>query len=153
MILYQENINYGQVYAELYIVLNKINQAQRKLIPQTLMDNLLQYMDKNYKFIWDNSKDLLEQNWKTQTKALLVEIYEKYLSPIEEKEFWKKYDTICVNMIDKKQYSLNGNTFMNMFNYDKKEIDKSETTLIKYDNVKWYIKILKFCKRLFKKYN
>ena len=31
----------------------------------------------------------------TETKALHVEIYERYLAPPEEKQMWEKYDKYC----------------------------------------------------------
>lgn len=38
-----------------------------------------------------------------ETKALIVEIYEKYLCLENEKEFWKEYDKICINKIEEQK--------------------------------------------------
>ena len=33
----------------------------------------------------------------------LKDLYERYLAPTKEKEFWNKYDKICFDMIEEKQ--------------------------------------------------
>lgn len=40
-----------------------------------------------------------------ETKALIVEMYERYLCPPEEKEYWKKYDEECLLLIEEKKLS------------------------------------------------
>ncbi len=65
-------------------------------------------MDKEYFFIFDDSKEILKQNFKVETKALLIKLYERYLAPTEKKEFWNRYDSLCLNKIEeekKKQFS------------------------------------------------
>ena len=37
-----------------------------------------------------------------ETKALLVQLYEKYLSKPEEKEFWNKYNIECMKINEDK---------------------------------------------------
>ena len=39
----------------------------------------------------------------TETKALLVQLYIKYLAPENEKELWEKYNQICLNEVEKKR--------------------------------------------------
>ena len=46
-------------------------------------------------FVFDTKKGIFEQDLMTETKALHVEIYERYLAPPEEKQMWEKYDKYC----------------------------------------------------------
>lgn len=95
-----ERIEYKKAYVELNEIIKKMSLEERAKIPEIFMKNLNNEMDKDYKYIIDNEKSILEQNFKTETKALLVELYERYLAPNEETEFWKKYDKICLNIIE-----------------------------------------------------
>ena len=63
-------------------------------------------MDKDYKFVIDNKKNIFEQNFKVETKALLVELYERYLAPSEEKDLWERYDRMCLNEIEENKRKM-----------------------------------------------
>ena len=112
-------------------------------------------MDKEYKFILNKDNDLLNQNYRIETKALFVELYEKYLAPKEDGEFWNKYDKICNNMIEEeKRIKYNSD---NIFKNNKKKIILNSTKqeqkldLIETNNIKWYKKVWKFITRFFSK--
>ena len=91
----------------------------------------------------------------TETKALIVELYEKYLAPEEELVLWKKYNYLCNNAIeDEKNKAHNPDVFKKKKEPLKEEcIKKEENALIEVDNKKesFIKKIIKRIKRKFKK--
>ena len=97
-----EKIEYQKAYVELYEIIKALPEEEQEKIPKTLLKNLKDNMSKEYKFEIDTERDILNQNYKIETKALFVELYERYLAPKEEKNFWDKYDKICNNMIEEK---------------------------------------------------
>lgn len=94
---------YRKAYVELNEIIKRMTKQEKEKIPELVIKNLEKEMDKKYKYIYDESKGLQEQDLKIETKALLVEIYEKYLASEEEKELWEKYDKICLNKIEEKK--------------------------------------------------
>ena len=107
-------------------------------------------MDKEYKFILDKDCDILNQNYRIETKALFIELYEKYLAPKEDWDFWNKYNKICDNMIEKEKrikYDTK-NIFKNRKLERKGSISNSNLPIeIKDENI--FIKILNFIKKIF----
>ena len=87
-------------------------------------------MDQEYKFTLDKEKDILNQQYRIETKALFLELYEKYLAPKEERELWNKYDKICNNMIeDEKRIKYDTEKI-----FKNKKIKKEETIIDRNEN-------------------
>ena len=74
-----------------------VSVSWKNKIPKNVLENLKNDKDNNYYFKFDKNKGLFEQNYMTETKALIVELYEKYLAPEEELVLWKKYNYLCNN--------------------------------------------------------
>ena len=103
-------------------------------------------MSKEYKFEIDTERDILNQNYKIETKALFVELYERYLAPKEEKNFWDKYDKICNNMIEEKKLKLYDTE--NIFKNKKQDKEKNILPIeIKKENI--IKRFLKFMRDIF----
>lgn len=98
-----KNAKYKRAYTELNEIIKELSKAELEKIPSELIRNIETNIDKEYKWEYDKSKALLDQNLMPETKALIVEIYEKYLCPENEKEFWKEYDKICINKIEEQK--------------------------------------------------
>lgn len=98
-----KNARYKKAYTELNEIIKKLSKAELEKIPNELIRNTETNMDKEYKWEYDKSKTLLDQDLMPETKALIVEIYERYLCPNDEKEFWKEYDKICINKIEEQK--------------------------------------------------
>ena len=131
-----EKIEYQKAYVELYEIIKALPEEEQEKIPKILLKNLKDNMSKEYKFEIDTERDILNQNYKIETKALFVELYERYLAPKEEKNFWDKYDKICNNMIEEKKLKLydTENIFKN------KKQDKERSIKMK----KWILIVLLF---------
>lgn len=89
---------YEKSYLELYELIKRIPLRDRKRIPKDFINFLKENMSSDYVFKYDENKTFLEQDIMVETKALLVQLYAKYLSKPEEKEFWDSYRTECLNL-------------------------------------------------------
>lgn len=98
-----KNARYKRAYTELNEIIKELSKAELEKIPSELIRNIEINKDKEYKWEYDKSKALLDQDLMPETKALIVEIYEKYLCTENEKEFWKEYDKICINKIEEQK--------------------------------------------------
>lgn len=101
-----KNTRYKRAYTELNEIIKELSKAELEKIPNQIIRNIEINKDKEYKWEYDNSKALLDQDLMPETKALIVEIYEKYLCPENEKEFWKEYDKICINKIEEQKKAM-----------------------------------------------
>ena len=135
-----------------------LSKEQKAKIPESFVNYIISNMDKDYIFVYDNSKGIFDQNLMVETESLLVEVYERYLAPEEEKEMWNKYDRFCLNKIDEEKRAKTNN----MFESNKKEKDttivkqnkeKEENNILplKYEKENFFTKILNFFKRIIKK--
>ena len=148
-----EKIEYQKAYVELYEIIKVLPKEERAKIPNTFLKNLKDNMDTEYKFTFDTGKSILDQEYKVETKALFVELYERYLALIEEKGFWNKYDKICFNMIEEeKQKEYNSENIFSNRNFVKEPVinEKNNKNLpieIQKENI--LIKFVKLIKKIF----
>ena len=118
---------YQKAYVELYEIIKILPDEEKEKIPKLVLKNLKDNMDKEYKFTLDKDKNILNQKYRIETKALFLELYERYLLPEEESEFWKQYDKICNNMIEEdKRIKYN---FDNIFK--NRKLEKEELIFTK----------------------
>lgn len=94
---------YKKAYVELNEILNVLSETEIKKLPEGFIENIRKEMNSEYKWEYDFSKSLLDQNLMVETKALLVEIYKRFLALDSEKEKWEKYDQICIEYIENKK--------------------------------------------------
>ena len=96
----EKELLYKKAYVELYETLKFLDKKEKNKIPSSLIENIEKKMDKNYLFQLDKNKSIFEQNYMDETKALFVELYERYYASLSEKNFWNKYDNICMKLIN-----------------------------------------------------
>ena len=94
---------YKKAYVELNAILSILEESETEKLPKGFIENIRKEMNSEYKWEYDFSKSLLDQNLMVETKALLVEIYKRYLALDSEKEKWEKYDKICREYIENKK--------------------------------------------------
>lgn len=134
----------SKAHTELNEVIKRLSKQELEKIPEQVIKNIQETMDKEYIWRYDNTKELEEQNLMVETKALIVEMYERYLCSEDKKEFWNNYDRICLNMIEeKKKEEYNPDNI-----FKTKHIIKEE---IKNTNLPKEIKKEKLFKRLINK--
>lgn len=149
-----EKKEYQKAYVELYEIIKVLPEEEQKKIPKIILKNLKDNMDKEYKFMLDKDSDILNQKYRIETKALFVELYERYLAIKEESEIWNQYDKICNNMIEEeKRIKYNSDNIFKTKKLKKEELSvtkESESNLpieIKKENI--VIKFFKFIKNIF----
>ena len=141
---------YKKAHVELYEVIKRLSQEELEKIPQNFIDNLKNSLDTEYEWNYDDQKSLEEQDFLVETKALLVEMYERYLCPEDKKEFWNKYDRICLNIIEeKKREKYNTNNIFKNNKVVTKTVPESINNLPTEIKDNLFKKVIKFFKRLF----
>lgn len=132
----EKKLLYAKAYVELYELIKNLTEEDKSKIPNKFIDFIKDKMDKEYTFKIDKSIGILEQNYSVEAKALIVKLYEKYLAPDEEKEYWKKYDLFCKNKIEEKKkekYSVNvfNNELKNNITpTEEKEVERKQELLV-----------------------
>ena len=144
----EKNMQYKKAYVELYEIINALSIEDKNKIPNAIIKNINENKDNNYKFKLDTSKTLLEQNLMVETKALLVQIYAKYIAPDSEKEKWKKYNKICINQIEEKKRKQYGDSVIFQKNEQPSNVEKKLEEDDK--NRQWYM--VKYKESFFKRF-
>ncbi len=157
----EKNIQYKKAYVEINEILKVLSKEQKEKIPKNFINNISNNMDKNYKFTFDESKGIFEQDLMVETEALLVEIYERYLAPEEEKEMWQKYDRFCLNKIEEEKRSKYNNNIFNQSNQtinqsildeniDMAGVENNNILPVKYNKKSILKRFLNYIKNIFK---
>ena len=145
---------YKKAYTELYEIFKSMSEDEVNKIPNSFIANVQKEMDNEYKFKLDKDKVLLDQNLMTETKALIVQIYEKFLAPEGENVLWQKYDKYCISKIEKQiieQYSPD-NLFKDKQKWSIEEQAPTENiTMAKYKKETFIDKIKSFFSGILKK--
>lgn len=143
---------YKKANVELYEIIRNLTKEEQSKIPEIFIRNLKSNIDEEYIFKYDKSKAISEQNLMNETKALLIQMYIKYIAPESEQEFWKKYNTVCLNEIEerrKKEYKLN-DIFKKKTSNNEKIITENTNKLpveIKNENI--FKRLFNYIKRFF----
>lgn len=114
---------YRKAYSELNEIFNSALSFEVDRIPTNVLENMRSQMDMDHIWSYDYNKNLMDQDMMSETKALLVEFYARYLCPDEERERWERYNNICTELIEEervKQYEQN-----NIF-YKTQEVSSEE---------------------------
>ena len=84
------NDNFSKACKELYICLKNIDNELIDLIPAEFLKLIIENVDNEYIFIYNESKKLYEQELLDETKNMIGYIYYNYWTNEEEKENFKK---------------------------------------------------------------
>ena len=134
-----QNELYKKAYVEVNAIFNVLSETEIKKLPEGLIENIRKEMNSEYKWEYDFSKSLLDQNLMVETKALLVEIYKRYLALDSEKEKWEKYDQICREYVENKkriEYGTNNIFENNLSNSNNSFTENSNSSNSSSEKVK-----------------
>ena len=122
---------YKRVFSELFGIINSLKDEEIERIPKNVKNNIIENMDSDYRFNYDYSKKLEEQDILPETKALIIEIYIKYLvSDEDEKEAWKIYKKECLAKVEAEK--------MEKYNSEeifKKHIEQGKPIIEEYEEI------------------
>lgn len=137
----EKKVLYKKAYVELLELIKTLSKQEQNKIPKQIIDYLEKNKDTNYIFRIDENREILEQEYLIETKALIVKLYEKFLVPEDEKELWKKYDRICFNKIEEeKRNKYSVDIFKNENNFDK--ANNISTSITVYQEKSFFKKII-----------
>ena len=139
----EESLLYKKAHVELYEIIKNLSKKEKEKIPETFINNLSLNMDNNYVFEYDSSKNILEQNLMNETKALLVQMYIRYLAPEEDQELWERYNRNCLNKIEQEK--------SNKYSYDKLFANKKYISKTIEENVTPNMNLVEYKESLIKK--
>ena len=92
--------DYSKAYVELNGMISEFSSELFDKIPEELLSNIKENMSKDYIWEYDKSKNPEDQDLMPETKALFIQIYEKYICPEEEKSRWEEYNQMCFNIAE-----------------------------------------------------
>lgn len=85
-------VNYSNIYQEVYEVIKNMPKDLKEKVPMLFITFLNYRRNPNYKFQYDESKSLVEQNLMPETKQILVSLYlNNICTPKRRKEIMEQY--------------------------------------------------------------
>ena len=141
--------NYSNAYAEVYTILEYLDETERKKIPQKVLDAIEQSRNTEYIFDLEDDIELQEQDLLPETKAILFNLFRDYLAEPWQKEKileMQKEERLKNEGLKKQKYDFE------IFNNQNKMIEEDpkeeNTQLVGYsENI--FKKICTFLKNLF----
>lgn len=136
-----------QSFCEVYDIINHMDKQMKSKISDKFINFIEKNRDLNYRVDIDYSKSITNQNLLHETKVLLSLIYRDYICDEEKKAQLIKQDNECLMQRGenlKKKYKIK---------FKEKQdnvIQNKENTLNVIEKQKWYTKIVKIIRNIFK---
>lgn len=144
---------YACSYKEVILILSLLPDEDWNKIPQSKKDFYFNNMNKDYKFNFDYSKNISEQELLTPSKAILANIYKEFLaSDDEKKEIIIKEQNEFNKIEEEKRKKYDPDNIFKNIDKNSQVHNKEMSLQIIEKKVGIYEKLLKFIKNLFKKY-
>lgn len=140
-----------KAYVEIIELLKYFSIEQVKKIPETKLKVFLKFRDKTYNYKVDETKSFFEQDMMPETKAIFTILFEDYWATDEQKKILMQKEKEAFKELEDKKRNLYNpdNLFKNKkVNEVEKYIENTDITLL---NEKWYNKIIRVLKNIFKR--
>lgn len=144
--------NYKNALVEVDAVLDCLQDEEYIKIPTDIMNAIKTNKNEDYIFEYDEELNYADWNLMAETKALLYNIFKKYLATDEQKQYFiekERLETIQLEREKAKEYDVD--TLFKNKNEITSETNETSKALINYKEEKWYKKIFNFIKNLLKK--
>ena len=123
----------SEAAVEFNCILEYTSEELKNKIPQKFLDFLKNIQSQTYKFEYDKTKKLNEQNLKSKTRGLIALVYQDYICNENEKEeYIKKSQEIIMKKEEEKRNIYNPD---NVFKSKTKSIESNlneQTAMIEY---------------------
>lgn len=135
--------NYRNALVEVEAVLDCLQYEEYIKIPTSIINTIKINKDEKYIFEYDEELDYVDWNLMPETKAILYNIFKKYLATNEQKQYFIEKEKLEIMQLERekvKRYDLD-----ELFK-KKEEISKENKiskSLIDIKEKKWYKKLLK----------
>lgn len=142
--------NYKNALVEVEAVLECLEYEDYCKIPAKIMEAISMNKNEDYIFEYDDTLAFKDWNLMSETKAILYNLFKKYLATNEQKEYFiekEKLEIMQLEQAKSKKYASDI-----LFKNKKANISDnvSSKALIEHKE-EWYKKIFDFIKKLFKK--
>ncbi len=144
-------VDYNKRLVEVNVILNHLTKSDYSKIPREVIDTIEKNKDKEYTWIYDETKDLKDQNLNRDTIAIVSYINMRYLLNEKQKKYVKeilKVNQTKIEEIKEKKHSSDS-----LFK-DKKEktvINNVNISLIEYKEKNFIQRLLKKIKNSIRK--
>lgn len=141
----------SKAYVETIELLKYFSIEQVKKIPEEKLKVFLKFKDESYIYKVDETKSFFEQDMMPETKAIFTILFEDYWATDEQREALKQKEKEAFKELEDKKRNLYNpdNLFKNKkVNEVEKYIKNTNITLL---NEKWYNKIIRVLKNIFKR--
>lgn len=148
--------NYPKAYKEVIEILKYVPQESVNKIPNEMLETFKIKMDNNYNFSIDINKKLEEQNLLDETKAILANIFRDYWATNYQRERIKAKENYDRQKMDEeKRLKYNSDIFAKRRSENaglkEKQSEVINTLPIKPKKERFYLKIINFLKKMFKR--
>lgn len=147
----------SEAAVEFNCILKYLSKDIIKKIPIEFLDFINKIESKTYKFEYDQSKSLNEQNLKPETRGLIALVYQDYIcNDKERKEYMQKSQLFANQMENLKREKYNpDNIFKNKKSYSTSIENNvsTKTAMIEYKEKSFIQKLFDKIKNLFKRSN
>lgn len=133
-------VDYNKRLVEVDVILNHLSKSDYNKIPEDVLQLIKDNMDKEYTWVFDESKPLKEQNVSRDTIAFLSYINMEYLLNDKQKEYMQKLHEINEQEKRKEEYSNDVKyDYSELFKRNNKTEDlgqiteKEQTSLVVYE--------------------
>jgi len=138
-------MEYEKCLVQVYEILNHLDDEEIIKIPESVIRNIEERKDKNYKWLYDETKNLIEQDLDRKTVAILSYINMEYILNEEEKEALKEIHEANEEKLFPKIGTVN---FSRPISSEIVEENTNETLLLEIKEQKWHQKVWNLFKHL-----
>lgn len=142
------DIVYANAYTEVLEILKYVSNEEYNKISKELLDLFNENKNTNYKFNYDPSKTLQEQNVSSKAKTIIAILFRDYWATEEQRNKIlekERKDRILIEQEKFAKYDIN-----NIFKNNKNDTFQNSSNL-PIEQVNIFTKIIKFIKRTIKK--
>ena len=141
--------NYKQALVEVGAVLSCLDNKDYDKIPKSIIKSIRENKDESYAFYYNENLEYEDWGLMPEAKAILYNIFKKYLATEEEKNFLDKKERYEIEKLEKQKVAkYNGDRFK-LNKVEGKEESASHLP-VEVKKESFYEKIINFLKGLFK---
>lgn len=142
---------YAMAYKEVIEILKYVPDKDVAKIPQEKLDFYRENMDKDYDYKIDETKEFEEQEMLDITKAILANIFRDYwATPYQRERILAKEKYDLGKIEEEKREKYNSDNLFNNKNKKEIKIEENNNLPVEVKKEKFFEKIIKFLKNIFK---
>lgn len=142
------DIKYANAYSEVLEILKYISKEDYNKIPKEKLEVFKINANKDYTFDYNPNETLQEQNVSETARIIIAILFRNYWATEEQrKKIIRVQQQERIKIENEKKEKYNSDELFK----NKKETIKQEVAMVEVKEQKWYEKVLKFFRKIFKK--